>query len=297
MEQIFGDKKAIAIFVLPALLFFIVFGFIPILQSFYYSLLSWDGIQQSNFVWFANYKDIFFVDTYGMTFVRAVLNSLLLALMSVLFQLPIALVLALILAGGVRGEKIYRTIYFVPVVISSAAVGLLFLRIYNPDFGMLNIFFDNLGLGAFRRDWLSNENTALLSVFIPVIWQYIGYHMLLMYAAIKGIPDELYEAAEIDGASNARVALTITIPLIRSILGVCLIFAVIGSLKFFDLVYVMTGGAPSPVTDVPSTLMYTTIFTRRLYGYGSSMAFFLVLECLAFYLILQHVLKLNTEKD
>jgi raffinose/stachyose/melibiose transport system permease protein len=297
MNQVFGNKKAIAVFVLPSLLLFAIVGFIPILQSLYYSLLDWDGIVPGKFIGFANYKDLFFTDTYGMEFGHSALNTLYLSLLSVVLQLPVALLLALILAKGIKGEKFYRTIFFVPVVVSSAVIGVMFLKIYNPDYGILNILLERIGLKSWTHVWLSDDKTSLISILLPVVWQYVGYHMLLMYAAIKGIPEDLYEAATIDGASGVRMAFSITIPLIVPILRVCVIFAVIGSLKFFDLVYVMTGGVPSPSTDVPSTLMYTTIFTRHMYGYGSAMAVFLVVECLVFYLVLQGVFKTREEKE
>jgi len=296
MTQVFGDRKAIAVFVLPALILFIVVGFVPIIQSVYYSTLKWDGLGKAVFVGLANFKDIFITDFYGMKFNHAIMNSLLMALLMILFQLPMALLLALILASGVKGEKFFRTVYFIPVVISSAAIGVMFLRVYNPDFGVLNVLLDKTGLSALKKDWIASKETALMSIIMPVVWQYIGYHMLLMYAAVKGIPDELFEAAVIDGASPVKAAFFITIPMIKPILRVCLIFAVLGSLKFFDLVYVMTGGAPNPLTDVPSTLMYNTIFTRRLFGHGSTMAVFLVIECLVFYLALQRTFRSSDEE-
>ncbi len=291
MKRVFGDRKAIAVFVLPALVLFIIVGFVPIIQSVYYSTLKWDGLGKAVFVGLANFKDIFITDFYGMKFNNSIVNSLLMALLMVLFQLPMALLLALVLAKGVRGEKFFRTVYFIPVVISSASIGVMFLRVYNPDFGVLNALLDQLGLSALKKDWIASKDTALISIIMPVVWQYIGYHMLLMYAAIKGISEELFEAAVIDGASAVRTAFSITIPMIRPILRVCLVFAVLGSLKFFDLVFVMTGGAPNPLTDVPSTLMYNTIFTRRLFGHGSTMAVFLVIECLVFYLVLQRTFR------
>lgn len=297
MNQVFGNKKAIAVFVLPSLLLFAIVGFIPILQSVYYSFLDWDGIQPAKFVGFANYKELFITDTYGMEFDHSILNTLYLAILSVVLQLPVALLLALILAKGIKGEKIYRTIFFIPVVVSSAAIGFMFLQVYNPNYGILNIFLESIGLKSWTHNWLVDDKTSLISILLPVVWQYIGYHMLLMYAAIKGIPEDLYEAATIDGASGVRMAFSITIPLIAPILRVCVIFSVIGSLKFFDLVYVMTGGAASPATDVPSTLMYTTIFNRHMYGLGSAMAVFLVVECLAIYLVLQTLLKTREENE
>ncbi|HCM25721.1 MAG TPA: sugar ABC transporter permease [Treponema sp.] len=296
MTSVFCDRKAIAVFVLPALILFLVVGFLPIAQSAYFSLLEWDGIGTAKFVGLSNYVDVFITDFFGIKFDHSIVNSVVLAILCVFLQLPAALALALVLASGIKGERAYRTIFFIPVVISSASIGVMFLKIYNPDFGVLNELLESAGLGVWKNDWFANERTALMSALLPVVWQYIGYHMLLMYAAIKGIPGELFEAATMDGASPIRTAFSITLPLIRPILRVCVTFAVIGSLKFFDLLFVMTGGSPSPATDVPSTLMYNTIFTRRLYGHGSTMAVFLVAECMVFYLVLQRTLKTREER-
>lgn len=297
MQQVFGNKKAIAIFIFPSLILFTLVGFIPIVQSVYYSLLDWDGIQPARFTGLSQYKDVFFTDTYGMEFNNAIVNSIYLAILSVFLQLPVALLLALILARGVKGEKIYRTLYFVPVLVSSAVIGMMFLKIYNPNYGVLSMMLEKFGLGNWTRDWLTDSGTALTSIMLPTVWQYIGYHMLLMYAAIKGIPDDIYEAAKIDGASGVRAAFSITLPLITPILKVCVTFAVIGSLKFFDLAYIMTNGAPNPDTDVPSTLMYSSIFSRNMYGYGSVMAVFMVVECLLFYILLQKLIKTHEDKE
>jgi raffinose/stachyose/melibiose transport system permease protein len=296
LNQVFGDKKAIAFFVLPAFILFVLIGFVPIVQSVIYSLQDWDGIHAPVFAALQSYIDMLTSDSFGVQFGNAVLNSLYLAALSVFVQLPVAFVLALVLANGVKGEKVYRTIFFIPVVISASAIGVMFLRILNADFGVLNGVLDAMGLSNLKHDWLSDPATALASIFIPALWQWIGYYMLLLYAAIKGIPDELYEAAKIDGASPLRTVFSIVIPLIRPVLRICVVFAVIGSLKFFDLTYVMTAGSASPATDVPSTVMYTTIFVRHLFGYGSAMAVFLVAECLVFYLVLQNSLKSEQEK-
>ncbi|WP_270165614.1 carbohydrate ABC transporter permease [Paenibacillus sp. SYP-B4298] len=297
MHQVFGNKKAISVFVVPALILYFLVGFIPIIQSIYYSLLEWDGIQSPKFVGFASYKDIFITDTFGMEFNHSILNTLYLAILSVGLQLPIALLLALILARGVRGEKLYRTIYFMPVLVSSAVIGVMFLKIYQPEYGLLNILLKQLGLALWTRDWLTESHTALISIMLPIVWQYIGYHMLLMYAAIKGLPEDLFEAAKIDGASSVRAALSITIPLISPIIKVCVIFAVLGSFKIFDLVFIMTNGYPTVETSVPGTLMYSSIFNRNMFGYGSAMAVFMVVECLVFYLVLQKLVWTYDRKE
>jgi raffinose/stachyose/melibiose transport system permease protein len=295
MQQVFGNKKAIAIFVLPALLLFIFVGFIPIVQSVYYSMLDWDGIGKAKFVGFALYKDLFINDTYDLQFFRSVWNTLYLAVLSVCFQIPFAFILAFILGRGIKGEKFYRTLFFIPVTISSAVIGLMFLSILNPNYGLLNVILESLGLHGWERDWLTDEKTALSGIMLPAVWQWVGYYMLLMYAAIKGISEEIFEAAKIDGASVWHSMFSVVIPLITPIIKVCVVFAVIGSLKFFDLTFIMTNGNSSPTTDVPSTLMYSTIFKRNMYGYGSAMAVFMVVECLVFYYGLQRLFRTREE--
>ncbi|NLL05427.1 MAG: sugar ABC transporter permease [Clostridiaceae bacterium] len=291
MNRVLNDKRAIMVFVLPSFLLFALIVILPIFMSGYYSMLNWDGIGEGKFVGLQNFIDLFRNSSEG--FGKSIMNSLILAVLSVFVQLPIALILALILASGVKGEGFYRTVFFIPVIISTVVIGQLWMKVYNPSYGLLNTLLNNIGLGSLSRAWLGETKTALIAAFIPSVWQYIGYHMLLMYAAIKTIPDEIYEAARIDGASAFKTALRITIPLIRPIIKVCIIFAIIGSLKVFDLVYILTNGGPVHSSEVPSTLMYNTIFNKYMYGSGSAMAIFIVLECLVFTLIVQKLFKVE----
>jgi raffinose/stachyose/melibiose transport system permease protein len=143
------------------------------------------------------------------------------------------------------------------------------------------------------NDWLGQESTALVCAFIPILWQYVGYHMLIMYAGAKSISTDIYEAAKIDGATSIKTAFYITIPLLKPILKVCITFSVIGALKVFDLIYVLTNGGPFHSTEVPSTLMYTTIFDNFQYGYGSAISVFIILECLVLTVLIDRVMKLD----
>lgn len=291
MNRVLNDKRAIMVFVLPSFLLFALIVILPIFMSGYYSMLQWDGIGEGKFIGLQNFIDLFINSSEG--FGKSIMNSLILAVLSVFIQLPIALILALILASGVKGEGFYRTVFFIPVIISTVVIGQLWMKVYNPSYGLLNTLLNNIGLGSLERAWLGETQTSLIAAFIPSVWQYIGYHMLLMYAAIKTIPDDIYEAAKIDGASNFKTALQITIPLIKPIIKVCVIFAIIGSLKVFDLVYILTNGGPVHSSEVPSTLMYNTIFNKYMYGSGSAMAIFIVLECLVFTLIVQKLFKVE----
>ncbi|SMC22033.1 raffinose/stachyose/melibiose transport system permease protein [Clostridium acidisoli DSM 12555] len=277
MENMLRNKKAIFLFVFPAFLIFFVIVLLPIFFSFQYSLLKWDGISKGVYIGLQNYKDLFVNNSDG--FLKSVENSVLLAVLSVCIQLPISLFFALVLARGIRGEKFFRTVYFIPVILATVIVGQLWMKIYNPDYGLLNFVLSKMGLKFLENQWLASTHTVLGAVFIPILWQYIGYHMLLMYASAKSISPDIYEAARIDGASESTIAFKITIPLIKPILKVCVVFAVIGSFKSFDLIYVLTNGGPMHASEVPTTLMYTDIFSKYQYGYGSAMAIFIVVEC------------------
>ena len=280
MNRELSNKKAVVIFLLPALVLFLTIIIVPIFMSVTYSLTEWDGIGKKVFTGFDNYKELFLTNSDG--FWRAVKNSLIFAAGSVFVQLPISLILALILARGVKGERFYVSVYFIPVLISTVVIGQLWMKIYNPQYGLLNTVLRSMGLEQLTGNWLGDTKKVIFAVIVPVLWQYIGYHMLLMYASVRSISEEIFEAARIDGANGIQTALHITIPLMKPILKVCVTFAVVGSLKNFDLVYVMTGGGPAGASQLPSTLMVETIFSRNMYGYGSSMAIFIILECFLF---------------
>ena len=280
MNRVLSNKKAVFIFLFPALILFLTIIIVPIFMSMTYSLTEWDGIGKKVFTGFDNYKELFLTNSDG--FWRAVKNSLIFAAGSVFVQLPISLILALILARGVKGERFYVSVYFIPVLISTVVIGQLWMKIYNPQYGLLNTVLRSMGLDKLAGNWLGDTKKVIFAVIVPVLWQYIGYHMLLMYASVRSISEEIFEAARIDGANGIQTALHITIPLMKPILKVCVTFAVVGSLKNFDLVYVMTDGGPAGASQLPSTLMVETIFSRNMYGYGSSMAIFIILECFLF---------------
>ncbi len=290
MNRLYSNKRHILLFLLPALILFCSVLIAPILMSTYYSFFDWKGIgPAANFVGFANYKELFTSNAIG--FMRALRNALLLAALSVFLQLPLALALALTLGRGIKGERGFLSIYFMPVLISTVVIGQLWLKIYNPDYGILNVFLRSIGLEKWTRIWLGTKKTALGSVFVPTLWQYVGYHMLLLYAGVKSVPLELREAAMLDGASNAQVNRYIVLPYIKPIIRISVIFAVTGSLKSFDLIYVLTNGGPLHSTEVPSTLMISMLFLRNRYGMGSTIAVLLIWLCFGFALLINVVFR------
>ena len=293
MEKMLGNKKYILIFILPALLLFLGFTLIPLVTSGIYSFFEYNGIGTKTFIGIKNYIQLFTEDRY---FPLAVKNSLILVVASVFVQLPISLILALVLSRGVKGDGFFRTVYFIPVVISSMVIGQLWLKMFNNDYGVM--FNNDYGVintvvryfnPKYEHSWLTKD--AFMTVLIPSIWQYIGYHMIIFYAGIKSISTDYYEAAQIDGASTLQVHMKITLPLLVPVIKTCVIFAITGSLRAFDLVYVMTGGGPNHISEVPATLMYNNLFRKGLYGYGSAQAFFIVIECLIFTFIVNRIFK------
>ena len=291
MNKILGNKTAIAAFVAPSLILFGGIIFYSIIMSFRYSLLDWNGCGEGIFGGFSNYAKMF----QDKVFLRSTVNSLLLGFVTLVTQLPLALLLALLLTSGIKGEGFYRTVFFIPMTLSSVVIGQLWLKIYNPNYGVLNTLLGVLGLESLQRNWLGDVNTALFSAFVPIIWQNVGYHMLLLYTSINSISKDILEAAKLDGASGVKAARYITIPLVKPMLRTCAIFVVIGSLKAFDMIYVLTNGGPVHMTEVPSSLMFSSIFNLNKYGYGSAISIFIVVECIVMAVILQKVFRVKEE--
>ena len=289
MKKVYSNKLTIFLFILPALLLFLLILVAPIFMSFYYSFFNWNGFGKKEFIGINNYIELFTSGSIG--FPKALGNALLLAVLSVGIQLPIALGFALLLGKGRKGERGFLSIYFIPVLISTVIIGQLWLKIYNPSYGILNVALRALGLDKLTRIWLGDIKTALGAAFVPILWQYVGYHMLLMYAGIKSVPTEYREAAMIDGAREGQINRYIVLPYIKPILKISTIFAVTGSLKSFDLIYVLTNGGPLHATEVPSTLMISMLFLRNRYGMGSTIAFLLIILCFAFALIIGRIFK------
>lgn len=289
MNKMYSDKRYIIVFLLPALILFCGVLIAPIGASGYYSFFDWNGFTEKTFIGLSNYKELFTSDSIG--FMKALGNSLLLAVLSVFLQLPLALLLALVLGKNIKGERTFLSVYFMPVLISTVVIGQLWLKIYNPDYGVLNVALRAVGLDDLTRIWLGDKATALGAVFVPILWQYVGYHMLLLYAGVKSVPTELREAAMLDGATDGQVNRYVVLPYIKPIIKISVIFAVTGSLKSFDLIYVLTNGGPLHATEVPSTLMISMLFLRNRYGMGSTIAVLLILLCFGFALLINLIFR------
>jgi raffinose/stachyose/melibiose transport system permease protein len=272
------SRLTIAAFVLPCLLIYVGIVFVPIIVSMYSGLLDWNGIGESKFIGLENFKNLFFHDPVFWPSVR---RTLMFAVFS-MAEIPLALFVAILLRRYIRRPNFLVSSYFLPVILSVVVVGQLWKTIYNPASmgGMLNQVLDAIGLGSWAHAWLTDPSVAMYSLYFVALWQYLGYHTLIQYTGILNVPEEIYEAARIDGAEGFTADRYITFPNIIPIFKISIVLAFIGSLQAFDMVMVMTGGGPAHATDVISTHMYNMSFLSMKYGYGSSIAAFLVILCL-----------------
>jgi len=271
MIIVFKNKYTPYLFILPALILILIFVYIPIVQNFYFSFFRMNSYSPGQtFIGLDNYKDIFQNDI----FYTAIVNNVWYAVISLIVQVGLGLVLAITLESKLLGKerKFFRTIYFIPSVIAIAAVGLMFYYIYNPNLGLLNAVISMFTEGNFRYAWLGDPNTAIFAVIAMSQWQFTGYIMILLIVAIQKIPQELYEVAEIDGASSFQKAIYVTIPQIKEMILVTSVITVIGAFKLFTEIFVTTRGGPYDTTQVLGTFMYKTAFFYDKMGYAAAIA-------------------------
>lgn len=242
----------------------------PIFSSFQLSLHQWNGIDPTrDFIGLGNWYRLL-QDTI---FWRALGNNFIIVALSIIIQLPIAMLLAIMLERS-RGwlTKFFKTVYFFPMLMSSVAVGILFKYIYDPTFGLVNETLNRVGLGALTQSWLGEPRYALLSVILVICWQFIPFYMLLFLAALTNVPGELKDAAQIDGANDVRYYRYIALPMVMGTVRTAVVLSLIGSLKYFDLIWVMTEGGPNNASELMATYMYKRAFPSFEVGYGSTVA-------------------------
>ena len=287
MNKVLGNKKSIAVFVLPAFLIYAIFVLVPIGYNVYVSFLQTDLMSPSKFVGIKNYINLF----QDKTFVGAVKNNILMVIGSLIAHLPLALFFGNILFHKIKGSHFFQRVFFLPSVICGVAVGLTWTFVYNSEFGLINKFLEMIGLGGLKQVWLADKNLALFCIIIVVMWQFVGYHMIIQIAAMKNISESYYEAAEIDGASKWVQFKSITFPLIKPILKVDAVLNITGSLKYYDLVAVMTGGGPNHATELMSTYMFYQGFRTLKYGYSAAIGVVLLLLCICSVLLSNFVFR------
>lgn len=277
----------IAIGIIPALLLYCVFSIVPIFISFYYSFMSWNGFSPMEFIGLENFKNVL----QDSVFWVSVRNNILVVLASVFGQVPIALALALLLNRKIRGAKFFRTVGFMPVVISTVVISITWKMIYNSQYGMLNNFLNLIGLDFLAKNWLGNPDYAIVAICVTIIWQFIGLYFIIFLSALQTVSKDVLEAADLDGASEWQKTRYVILPSIKHIITISIILCISGSLKTFDLIYVMTGGGPAHSTEVMATYMYDTTFEGLRYGYGSAISVMIFVFSITLILITTRLLK------
>ena len=274
--MLYKKKLPLIIFLVPGLLLMVIFLYEPFLENIVNSFYDMNSVvkmpgKEWAFIGLDNYKKLFSDPKIKI----AILNSLKMMGLAVIFQVGIASILAILVSLIKRGQHIFRTVFFFPIVISASAIGLLFKLFYNYNGGMLNQIL--LSMGKAPVNWLSTA-TAFMMVSIPTIWSYVGFYFIIMLTGLTAIPEDIYEAAAIDGCSRFKQIFYITIPLVRGVLCTCITLAVTGALKVFDLPWVIVPkGAPQGVTHFLGTYMYEQTFTISNIDYGSTIALVIVI--------------------
>ena len=265
----YSDLFWAAVLLLPNLIGFLIFMLFPMIASFGLSFVKWDLLTPMQWQGLANYRELM-IDP---TFRKVLWNTIYYTIGSVPIGIVIAFFLALALNQRTSFVKIYRAIYFLPVITSMVAVGIVWQWVYNPEFGLINYLLGLIGIQG--PNWISSVKWAMPAVILVSIWKGLGFNMVLFLAGLQGIPDVYYEAAEIDGASRFAKMWYVTIPLISPTTLFVVIMSIIGSFQAFDLVYVMTRGGPARSTSVLVHYLYQCAFEYFKMGYASAMAYML----------------------
>ncbi len=256
----------ILVFLAPAVLIYTVFMTWPLVDSLRLSFFTQNAQTVESFAGLQNYVRLLTDPLWAPRFWGAFRNNILFFIVHVLVQNPIGLLLAALLVGGGRSRSVYRTLIFTPTLLSVVIIGFIWQLILNPLWGIARGLLKLVGLGVLFRPWLGLPNTALVTLALISVWQFVGIPMILFYAALIGIPDELTEAARVDGASGWQTFWRIKFPLVLPTVGIVTILTFVGNFNAFDLIYTVKGGLAGPnfAADIFGTLFYRTFFGFQL---------------------------------
>ncbi len=290
-STIYKKKGPLALFLIPAFTFMAVFLYYPFFMNIINSMLKIRNLgtpsDTFNDPWYLNFTKLF-TDQNMLT---ALGNTALLMVFTVVFQVGIALILSLLVDNIKVGGQFFRTVYFFPIVISATALGLLFNLIFLYDGGMVNSLLTQVFGVTELTDW-KDEAHFFITMMIPVMWQYVGFYFVILVTGLNNIPSDIYEAADIDGASGFRKVFYIKLPLLRNVIITCLTLAITGALKVFDLPWVMFGsGMPMDKSWLTGTYMYYQTFVKNDVDYGSTIAIVIVVLGVVVSQVLNRVFK------
>ena len=259
-----------SLFILPALGMFLTFSVYPLYKVIALSFFNWDGISSAtlHFAGLANYTEIFSRDVVWWLSMR---NAAAITFLALTLQNALALALAWIVDRDIKGGQIYRTIFFLPPILSGIVVGLIWNWIYMGDFGLLNHVLGQIGLGSLSRPWLADPSTALTALAVIHMWKGFGWGFIILLAGLQGIPRELYESARVDGAGEFRIFWKITVPLMIPVFILVSVLTILGTMQIYDLVVSTTGGGPGYHTEVPMTRIIAKMLGSARFGYACAL--------------------------
>lgn len=275
MNKFLGNKRYIFLLCFPAMVLLIAFVLYPILHIIMMSLLKTDGLTPAKYIGLKNFMQLLTDDS----FIRANLASIGLCILAVICNAFLAIAVSILLCTlGPRTQKILRTAFVIPLVLSISVISQLWLTIYHADWGLLNTFLDNIGMGFLQNKWLINPKTAMICIAIVGMWWMFGMDLLMAYSGIKAIPENYFEAAQLDGANFWQIVYYITLPLLKDVARTCVTISAIGGLFTFPQVYIMTGGGPGDLTQTVMMYMYRQAFSNQRYGLAAAVGIVVIVE-------------------
>lgn len=287
MTAFFKNKRAFLIFTLPLLLIYTIVIVYPVLQTLVMSFFEWDGLNTPTFTGLANFQRAFESKDLKVSFWNGIKYSLFIAI----YQIGIATILANLLNLKVlRGRKFFRTSFFIPVVLSITVVSQLWLAIYHGEFGLLNTIFESLGW-EYRQYWLFEPKTAIYAVAFVDAWKGMGYHLILIYAGLRAIPNVYFEASSVDGANKWQTFRNVTMPLMAQTYKISLTLTLTWGFRAFEAIYIMTKGGPGNASYTMPLMVYKGIFSLNNNGYAASTAVILLVQCLVVMFLVEQFFK------
>ncbi|XID93914.1 carbohydrate ABC transporter permease [Paenibacillaceae bacterium WGS1546] len=270
--QWLSSLKARTLFLTPTFLIYTLFIIVPIGFTVYYSFTNFSGIGSPDYVGFQNYERMF----HDKLFFIALKNTLIILLVSFVMLIVFSFLIALMLNKSFKGNSLSKAMIFSPYVIAPIIVGTIWMFIFNPQYGLVNVVLEEIGLGSWQQVWIGGKSLTPWSIGFVFSWQVLGFHATIFLAGMKMIPGDVYEAASIDGASKTKMTWFVTIPMMRETFVMNVILMITGALKIYELAFQMTGGGPNHLSEVLVSYMYYTVFTSSQYGYGMAIAVFIL---------------------
>ncbi|OPA76065.1 sugar ABC transporter permease [Paenibacillus selenitireducens] len=268
MNKIFRNHFAFFLFVVPALVMYATFYILPLLNSLQYSVTSWNGINEPVYNGFDNFAKALSDEQFWI----ALKNNIYFVLFSVFIQVPVIVIISILVSGVRRLLEFYKVTVYLPSILSTAAVAVIWQFVYQPDAGLMNQILKVLGLESLTRLWLGDPDTSMLAILVTNAWQWTGFYIVLVLAAIFAVPREILEAGTMDGAVGWRKAWLLTIPLIRPVIIVVMLLSITGAMKALDIVLIMTNGGPFGSSEVMATYMYKQAYSYSDFGYANAIS-------------------------